>query len=55
MEGLRQCQRSAFHSRIIFSLNSKGGSGNTAAMVALADFLIHNLGLNPKLVDCDLV
>ena len=42
------------HSRIIFSLNSKGGSGNTAAMVALADFLIHNLGLNPKLVDCDL-
>ena len=38
------------HSRIIFSLNSKGGSGNTAAMVALADFLIHNLGLNPKLV-----
>ena len=23
-------------------------------MVALADFLIHNLGLNPKLVDCDL-
>ena len=42
------------HSRIIFSLNSKGGSGNTAAMVALADFLTHNLGLNPKLVDCDL-
>jgi hypothetical protein len=42
------------HSRIIFSLNSKGGSGNTAAMIALADFLIHNLGLNPKLVDCDL-
>src|SRR6202162_6758938 len=42
------------HRRIIFSLNSKGGSGNTAAMVALADFLVHNLGLNPKLVDCDL-
>jgi hypothetical protein len=28
---------------------------NTAAMVALADFLIHNLGLNPQLVlvDCE--
>jgi len=42
------------HTRIIFSLNSKGGSGNTAAMISLADYFIHNLGLEPVLIDCDL-